>query len=76
MYRIQSNSKKDIYNFILLRRSQVKLKKTLAVTCEASSEFYIPQYFKPKIKKMCHGIQYFLLIELSLDNWICFHTHS
>ena len=28
----------------------VKLKKTLASTREASSEIYVPQYFKPKIK--------------------------
>ena len=29
----------------------VKLKKTLATTLEVSSEIFIPQYFKPKIKK-------------------------
>ena len=28
----------------------VKLKKTLASTREASSEIYVPQYFKLKIK--------------------------
>ena len=46
---------------------EVKLKKTLVTTCEASSEIYTPQYSKPKIKKVCHqSIHYFLLIELSL----------
>ena len=29
-----------------------KLKKTLTITREASSEIYVPQYFKPKIKKL------------------------
>ena len=29
----------------------VKLKKTLAITLEAPSEIYVPQCFKPKIKK-------------------------
>ena len=51
----------------------VKLKKTLAKTREASSEIYVPHYFKLKIKKVCSGIQYFLLIEVSLNICICFH---
>ena len=29
----------------------VKLKKALAITREATSEIYLPQSFKPKIKK-------------------------
>ena len=29
----------------------IKLKKTPATTHEASSKIYVPQYFKPKIKK-------------------------
>ena len=45
---------------------EVKLKKTLATTREASSEIYIPQYFKPKIKNVCRSVQYFLLIEVFL----------
>ena len=73
MYRIQSSSKRDIYN--LLPRG-VKLKKTLATTCEAYSEIRVPKYFKPKIKKVCHSIQYFLLTELSLDICICSHMYS
>ena len=44
----------------------VKLKKTLATTREASSEIYIPQYFKPKIKNVCRSVQYFLLIVLDI----------
>ena len=44
----------------------VKLKKTLATTREASSEIYIPQYFKPKIKNVCRSVQYFVLIVLDI----------
>ena len=44
----------------------VKLKKTLATVREASSEIYIPQYFKPKIKNVCRSVQYFLLIVLDI----------
>ena len=62
MYRIQSSSKRHLMK--LLRG--VKLKKTLAATCETSSEIFVPQYFKPKIKKVCHSIHCFLIIELSL----------
>ena len=51
----------------------VKLKKTVTATHEASSEIQVPQYFKPKIKKVCHSVQYFLLIGLSLDICICSH---
>ena len=49
----------------------IKLKKTLATTHEASSKIYVPQYFKPKIKKVCHNTQYFLLLELPFDICIC-----
>ena len=44
----------------------VKLKKTVTKTREASSEIYIPQYFKPKIKNVCRSVQYFLLIVLDI----------
>ena len=43
MYRIQSSLKRHFIG--------VKLKKTPAITREASSEIYVPQYFKPKIKR-------------------------
>ena len=49
----------------------VKLKKTLAKNREASSEIYVPQYFKRKMKNVYHSIQYFLSIEL--DICICSH---
>ena len=73
MYRIQSSLKGNLMNVL----RGVKLKKTLATTREASSEIYVPQYFKPKIKKVCHSIQYFLSIELSLDicNSHCICSH-
>ena len=38
----------------------------MATTRETSLEIYIPQYFKPKIKKVCHIIQIFF------DNFIVF----
>ena len=69
MYRTQSSFKKHLIN--LLRG--VKLKETLAATRKASSEIYVPQYFKLKTKNFCHSIQYFLLIEVSLDICICSH---
>ena len=69
MYRTQSSLKKHLIK--LLRG--VKLKETLAATREASSEIYVPQYFKLKTKNFCHSIQYFLLIEVSLDICICSH---
>ena len=47
MYRIQSSPKSHL---IKLAHEGVKLKKTLAITREASSEIYMPQYFKPEIK--------------------------
>ena len=47
MYRIQSSPKRHL---IKLAHKRVKLKKTLAITREASSEIYMPQYFKPEIK--------------------------
>ena len=53
MYRIQSSSKRHL--IILLR--VLKLKTTLAITREASSEIYVPQYFKPKIKKAVIAIK-------------------
>ena len=52
MYRIQSSSKKHLINLLSLG---VKLKKALATTREASSEIYVPQYFKAKIKKACQS---------------------
>ena len=62
MYRIQSSPKRHL---IKLAYEGVKLKKTLAITREASSEIYVPQYFKPKIKKpfiaLKLNIKYFLL---------------
>ena len=45
MYRMQSSPKRHL---IKLR---FKLKKTLAITHDASSEIYVPQYFKPKLRK-------------------------
>ena len=64
------------------------MEKTPAATLEASSETYVPKYFKAKIKNVCHtskvnkysvfikvNIQYFLLIELSLDVCICSHMY-
>ena len=38
------------FNQLSLLRSQAE-ENTLATTCEASSEIYVSQYFKPKIKK-------------------------
>ena len=58
MYRIQSSSIRHLMN--LLRG--VKMKNKLVTTREASSEISAPQYFKPKIKKVCHCIQYFLCV--------------
>ena len=46
MYRTQSSPKRNLINLAYLG---VKLKKTLAITREASSEIYLSQYFKPKI---------------------------
>ena len=55
------------------------MEKTPAATREASSETYVPKYFKAKIKNVCHtskvNIRYFLLIELSLDVCICSHMY-
>ena len=43
-----SSSKRHLISLAYLA---VKLKKTLAITREAPSEIYVPQCFKPKIKK-------------------------
>ena len=62
MYRIQSSPKR--HHLINLAYLGVKLKKTLAITREASLEIYVPQYFKPKIKffiALKVNIQHFLL---------------
>ena len=62
MYRIQSSLQRHLINLAYLG---VKLKKTLAITRKVSSEIYVPQYFKPKMKKsfiaLKVNIQYFLL---------------
>ena len=64
MYRIQSSPKR--HHLINLAYLGVKLKKTLAITREASLEIYVPQYFKPKIKTffiaLKVNIQHFLLL--------------
>ena len=38
----------------------VKLKKTLAITRETSSEIYVPQYFKPKIRNSVTVLVFFV----------------
>ena len=72
MYRIESSSKRHIKSTYL----GFNLTKTLAITRETSSEIYGPQYFKPKIKKVCHSsklnIQYFLLQYFFTCNFSCF----
>ena len=64
MHRIQSSPKR--HHLINLVYLGVKLKKTLAITREASLEIYVPQYFKPKIKTffiaLKVNIQHFLLL--------------
>ena len=56
MYRIQSSPKKQLlYQFSLISLLGVKLKETLTITREASSEIYPPQYFKQKMKKIFHS---------------------
>ena len=49
MYRIQSSSKRRLINLAYLGD---KVEKTPAITREASSEIYVPQCFKPKIKSL------------------------
>ena len=51
MYRIEWSSKRHVKSTYL----GFNLMKTLAVTRETSSEIYGPQYFKPKIKEVCHS---------------------
>ena len=77
MYRIQSSSKKQlVYQLSLISLLGVKLKETLTITREASSEIYAPQYFKQKIKKsfiaIKVNIQYFLLYRCFTYNFFYF----
>ena len=46
---MQSSSKRHLINLAYLG---VKVKKTLVITREASSEVYVPQCFKPKLKSL------------------------
>ena len=50
MYRFQSSSKRHLINLAYFR-SQGEENTVNAVTREAPSEIYLPQYFKLKIKK-------------------------
>ena len=77
MYRIQSSPKKQlVYQLSLISLLGVKLKETLTITREASSEIYVPQYFKQKIKKsfiaIKVNIQYFLLYRCFTYNFFYF----
>ena len=70
MHRIQSSPKRHLINLIFYLG--VKLKKTLAVTREASSVIYVPQSFKPKIKKSFIALK----ILQKIIQFLCFLASS
>ena len=75
MYSIQSSPIRHLTNLTYLG---IKLKKTLAITREAFSGFYVPQYFKQTIKKsfiaLKVSIQYFHIFVLHTISSSSWHT--